>query len=494
MTTPNDNSNNTAPLTPEAAKAAAEAEARAQALAAERAAAIEAAKVIKTAPTPIHGNGSAETHPLTWRLSKHDEVLDIETYESLEGYLGLKKALHMSPEAVQGVVKDAVLRGRGGAGFPAGIKWSLIPMNKPGQPDVGPKYLVCNADEMEPGTFKDRLLMEKLPHQLVEGMILASYAIGAQTGYIFLRGEYIKAAKHLNDAIAQAKAKGYLGKNIYGSGHDFELHVHTGAGRYICGEGTALINSLEGRRANPRTKPPFPQIAGAWGRPTIVNNVETLCNVSPIILRGAAWFKGLSQGRSGDAGTKIYGASGKVKFPGLWELPIGTTGREILALAGGMQDGLELKCWLPGGASTDFLMPEHLDLAMDFDTIGRAGSRMGTGLIMVVDKKQNIVAAVRNLEEFFARESCGWCTPCRDGLPWAVKLLKGLENGEGKAEDIDVLQQLTRLLGPGKTFCAHAPGAVEPLQSALKFFRSEFEAGVKATAVTATNHISVIQA
>jgi len=275
-------------------------------------------------------------------------------------------------------------------------------------------------------------------------MILVSYAIGAQTGYIFLRGEYVLAAKNLNSAIYQAKAKGYLGENILDSGHNFDLHVHTGAGRYICGEETALINSLEGRRANPRTKPPFPQISGAWGKPTIVNNVETLCNVPAIIVRGATWFKGLSNGRSGDAGTKIYGASGKVKFPGLWELPIGTSAREILALAGGMQDGLELKCWLPGGASTDFLMPEHLDLAMDFDTIGKAGSRMGTGLLMVVDQTQNIVSAVRNLEEFFARESCGWCTPCRDGLPWAVKLLKGLEQGEGKAEDIDVLLQLTR--------------------------------------------------
>jgi NADH-quinone oxidoreductase subunit F len=477
-----------------AGMAVAKAEAKAAEEAAAKAAKIEAAKVTKTTATPIHCNGSAETHPLTWRLSQADEVLDIDLYESLEGYAGLKKALAMTSAYVQGVVKDAVLRGRGGAGFPAGIKWSLIPMNKEGAPDVGPKYLVCNADEMEPGTFKDRLLMEKLPHQLIEGMILVSHAIGAQTGYIFLRGEYILAAKNLNAAIDQAKAKGYLGENILGSGHNFELHVHTGAGRYICGEETALINSLEGRRANPRTKPPFPQISGAWGKPTIVNNVETLCNVPPIMVRGAAWFKGLSDGRSGDAGTKIYGASGKVKFPGLWELPIGTTGREILALAGGMQDGLELKCWLPGGASTDFLMPEHLDLAMDFDTIGKAGSRMGTGLIMVVDQQQNIVSAVRNLEEFFARESCGWCTPCRDGLPWAVKLLKGLEAGEGKAEDIDVLLQLTRFLGPGKTFCAHAPGAMEPLQSALKYFRPEFEAGVRATPVSATNHISVIQA
>jgi NADH-quinone oxidoreductase subunit F len=258
--------------------------------------------------------------------------------------------------------------------------------------------------------------------------------------------------------------------------------VHTGAGRYICGEETALINSLEGRRANPRSKPPFPQIAGAWGKPTIVNNVETLCNIAPIMLRGGAWFKGLSQGKSPDSGTKLYGISGRAKRTGVWELPIGTTGRELLyEYGGGMADGYELKCWLPGGASTDFLMPEHLDLAMDYDTIMKAGSRMGTGLIMVVDDKQNMISVVRNLEEFFSRESCGWCTPCRDGLPWSVKLLRAIENGEGKTGDIEILEQLTRFLGPGKTFCAHAPGAMEPLQSALKFFRADFERGISTT-------------
>ena len=426
-------------------------------------------------PVPIHGNGTAETRPLTWRLAQRDEVLDIETYESLEGYQGLKKALGMGAEQVQAEVKNATLRGRGGAGFPAGIKWSLLP-----KADGGPRYLVCNADEMEPGTFKDRLLMEKLPHQLVEGMITSGFAIGATCGYIFIRGEYIKAARHLNEAIAQAKAKGYLGKNILGSGYDFELYVHTGAGRYICGEETALINSLEGRRANPRTKPPFPQVAGAWGRPTIVNNVETLNNVPAIVLRGAEWYKSLSAGKSPDPGTKIYGASGKVRFPGLWELPLGTTGREILEqYAGGMRDGLSLKAWLPGGASTDFLLPEHLDLPMDFDTIMKAGSRMGTGLIMVVDETQSMVALVRNLEEFFARESCGWCTPCRDGLPWGVKLLRNLEQKQGRTGDVELLQELTKNLWIGKTFCAHAPGAMEPLQSAIKYFRPEFDACVR---------------
>lgn len=421
---------------------------------------------------------SAETHPLTWRLDKlNGELLNLKTYESLEGFSALRKAIKdMSPQDVQQTVKDANLRGRGGAGFPAGIKWSLVPMG-----DAAPKhkYLVCNADEMEPGTFKDRLLMEQLPHQLVEAMIVAGYALQVSKAYIFLRGEYVVAAERLNNAIAEAKAAGYLGDNILGSGWGMELFVHTGAGRYICGEETALINSLEGRRANPRAKPPFPQISGLWGKPTVVNNVETLVNIPAIILRGGEWFKSLSQGKSPDAGTKLYGISGRVKRTGVWELPIGTTAREILEVyGGGMQDGYELMCWLPGGASTDFLLPEHLDLAMDYDTIGKAGSRMGTGLIMAVDNKQNIISVVRNLEQFFARESCGWCTPCRDGLPWTVKVLQSIERGEGRPGDMEMLEQTTRFLGPGKTFCAHAPGAMEPLQSAMKFFRGEFERGI----------------
>jgi len=423
-------------------------------------------------------NVGPETHPLTWRYTKAGKaVLDIKEYEALEGYAAMKKAMAMQPTDVQAEVKASNLRGRGGAGFPTGVKWSLIPMG----PDAGQKYLVCNADEMEPGTFKDRMLMEELPHQLVEAMITAAYAIGASKGYIFLRGEYVLAGERLNAAIEQAKAAGYIGENIQGTGFNFELFVHLGAGRYICGEETALINCLEGRRANPRTKPPFPQQAGAWGKPTIVNNVETLMNIPAILLRGAEWFKGLSQGKSPDAGTKMYGISGKAKITGLWELPIGTTGRELLyTYGGGMADGYDLMCWLPGGASTDFLMPEHLDLAMDYDTIMKAGSRMGTALIMVVDDKQNILSVVRNLEQFFARESCGWCTPCRDGLPWTVKIMQSIEAGEGQEGDIETLQQLTRFLGPGKTFCAHAPGAMEPLQSALKFFPAAFKAGIKA--------------
>ena len=416
--------------------------------------------------------------PLTARVNTA-QPMDLAAFEASGGYRALRLAIkELSPQDVQARVKDANLRGRGGAGFPAGVKWSLIPMG----PDAGIKYLVCNADEMEPGTFKDRLLMEGAPHQLIEGILVAAYATQVTTGYIFLRGEYVLAAARLNQALAEARAAGLLGRNILGSGWDFDCFVHTGAGRYICGEETALINSLEGRRANPRAKPPFPQIAGAWGRPTVINNVETLNNVAPIVLNGADWFRGLSQGKSPDSGTKLYGVSGRVKRPGVFELPIGTTAREILEEhAGGMKDGYQLKCWLPGGASTDFLLPEHLDLAMDYDTIGKAGSRMGTGLLAVVDQTHNMVSVVRNLEEFFARESCGWCTPCRDGLPWTVKILQALEAGQGRSGDIEQLLLMTRALGPGRTFCAHAPGAMEPLQSALKFFRAEFEAGIRAT-------------
>jgi NADH-quinone oxidoreductase subunit F len=426
---------------------------------------------------PSRARLSGDTHPLTYRIQPDLQPLDIKAYEAQDGYAALKKAIkQLQPGDVTKLVKDANLRGRGGAGFPAGVKWSLVPMGADAPKN---KYLVCNADEMEPGTFKDRLLMESVPHQLIEAMIVAAYAIQARRGYIFLRGEYIVAAKNLNRAIDQAKAAGYLGEKVCGGDWGFELFVHTGAGRYICGEETALITSLEGKRANPRAKPPFPQIAGLWGKPTVVNNVETLSNVPHIVLRGATWFQGLSQGKSKDAGTKIYGVSGRVKTPGCWELPMGTSAREILEIhGGGMQDGLQLKCWLPGGASTDFLMPEHLDLAMDFDTIAKARSRMGTGLLTVVDHKQNIVSVVRNLEDFFARESCGWCTPCRDGLPWTHKLLQALERGQGQNGDLEALEQMTRFLGPGKTFCAHAPGAMEPLQSALKFFRGEFEAGI----------------
>ena len=358
---------------------------------------------------------------------------------------------------------------------PTGVKWGLMPKDD----SQTIRYLLCNADEMEPNTWKDRMLMEQQPHLLIEGMLISARALKAYRGYIFLRGEYVDAAANLNRAIEEAKAAGLLGNNILGSGFDFELFVHTGAGRYICGEETALINSLEGRRANPRSKPPFPAAVGVWGKPTCVNNVETLCNVPAIVGNGIDWYKSLARAGSEDMGTKLMGFSGKVKNPGLWELPFGVPARELFEdYAGGMRDGFTLKCWQPGGAGTGFLLPEHLDAPMFAAGIAKLGTRMGTGLAMAVDDSVNMVSLLRNMEEFFARESCGFCTPCRDGLPWSVKTLRALERGVGQARDIETLEQLCNNLAPGKTFCAHAPGAVEPLGSAIKYFRHEFEAGI----------------
>ena len=437
---------------------------------------------MNTTPIPVYVDDAADitTRPLTFRLKSHEAVLDLATYESLQGFAGLRKALAMTPQEVLEEIKDASVRGRGGAGFPAATKWTFMIA-----PDGKPRYLICNADEMEPGTFKDRLLLEKLPFQLIEGMLIAAYAIRATHGYIFIRGEYIEAARHLEAALDECARHDLIGENILDSDFSFHLHIHTGAGRYLCGEETALLNCLEGRRANPRYKPPFPQIAGAWGRPTVVNNVETLNNLPAILVNGSQWYKDLGKvyGKSETFGTKLFGASGRVKFPGLWEEPFGLTARQLIEeRAGGMEDGLALKAWLPGGASSDFLTADHLDTVMDYDQIDKVGSRFGTGLLMVVDETQDMVALLRNLEEFFARESCGFCTPCRDGLPWGLKILKAMEAGAGRDGDIEALAALGENLWIGKTFCAHAPGAVEPLRSALRYFRAEFEAKIAAPA------------
>jgi NADH-quinone oxidoreductase subunit F len=381
----------------------------------------------------------------------------------------------MEPAAITEVVKKSDLRGRGGAGFPTGMKWSFVPIGKDAP---HPKYLIANADEMEPGTFKDRLLLEGDPHLLIEGMIVAARALEADVAYIFLRGEYTVAAKRLSRAIAEAYENRYLGRNVLGSDYHLEMYLHISAGRYMCGEETGLLNALEGKRANPRTKPPFPQTSGLFGKPSIVQNVETLCNLPHILNHGPEWFKGLSRGESG--GTKLYGASGKVKRPGLWELPMGTPIREILEEhAGGMREGVKFRGLLPGGASTDFLVEDHLDVKMDFNDVAKAGSRLGTGTMIILDDKTCPVGMVRNLEHFFAQESCGWCTPCWSGLSWAERILTGLEEGQGKPGDLDVLEYLTQMNAPGNTFCALAPGAVEPLQSALKYFRDDFERHLK---------------
>ena len=414
-----------------------------------------------------------ETKPLTGRIDEVGGPVDFRAYQDGGGYEAARKALTtMAPADVIAEVKDANLCGRGGAGFPTGVKWGFVPQGD--AHDGGVKYLVCNGDEMEPGTFKDRYLIQYNPHILIEGMIIGAYAIGAEKAFVFLRGEYHGPKAALAEAIAEAEEANLLGDNILGTGFSLDLRIHSSGGRYICGEETALLNALEGKRAQPRTKPPFPPASGAWGRPTIVNNVETFCNVPAIISRGVSWYRDL--GLTEDCGTKIYGVSGRVKKPGLWELPIGTPIREIIDThAGGMQDGYKLRGLLPGGASTDFLVEEHFDLAMDFNTIREAGSRMGTGTMILMDDSICPVDMSRNLQHFFAQESCGFCTPCREGLPWVEQLLLDIEEGRGKPGDLDLLETNAEYIGaPGNTFCLHATGAIEPLQSALKYFRDDF--------------------
>ena len=408
--------------------------------------------------------------PLTGHIRSDKRPLSLKEYEKVGGYEAVRKVMKgMSPKEVQLVVKESNLRGRGGAGFATGLKWSFVPLDAP-----KPKYLIANADEMEPGTFKDRILLESTPHQLIEGMIVSAYAIQADQSFVFLRWAYKTAAEALTTAIHEAYEAGYLGKNILGSGFDLDMHLHTGVGRYMCGEETALLNSLEGKRATPRAKPPFPQISGLFGKPTIVNNVETLCCVPHIVNKGSDWFQDLSLTQ--DSGTKIFGISGKVKKPGAWELPMGITMRELIdEYGGGMQDGVKFRGALPGGASVDFLVEEHLDVKLDYTHVAAAGSRLGTGTLIILDDKTCPVGFVQNMEYFFAQESCGFCTPCREGLPWVSKILASIDDGEGREEDMNLLQFHTKYLGPGNTFCALAPGAMAPLQSALKYFRKDFE-------------------
>jgi len=412
--------------------------------------------------------------PLTQHIRPGEAPLDLKAYEKKGGYQAARKALKdMSPSDVVSVVSDSNLRGRGGAGFPTGRKWSFVPMGEDAEA-LRPKYLTVNADEMEPATFKDRGLLEGNPHQLIEGILISAYAIQAEVAYIFLREAYVKSARLLTQAIAEAYDNHYLGRNILDSGFRLELYLHVSAGRYMCGEETGLLNALEGRRATPRTKPPFPPVVGLWGKPTVTNNVETLCNIPHIVSHGAEWFRRLSLTKNG--GTKVYGVSGRVKAPGSWELPMGTPIRKIIEeYAGGMKEGVKFRALLPGGASTDFLVEEHLDVPMDFDAVAQAGSRLGTGTMVILDDRTCPVGMTLNLMRFFAQESCGWCTPCREGLPWIARVLEAIETGAGKPEDLDWLRRQTPLLGPGRTFCALAPGAMEPLQSALKYFEEDFK-------------------
>jgi NADH-quinone oxidoreductase subunit F len=410
--------------------------------------------------------------PLTGNLKPDGSPLSLAEYEAAGGYEGLRAALKMTPREVQTIVIQSNLRGRGGAGFVTGRKWAFIPM---GPSARRPKYMIVNADEMEPGTMKDRVILEGDPHQLIEGTIIAAYAIESDLGYLFLRWAYKVSADRLRVAIAEAEARGYLGTNILGSGFNLKLHVHLSAGRYMCGEESALFSALEGKRATPRSKPPYAVTSGLWGKPTIVNNVETIACVPHILRRGADWFRSL--GRGTDSGTKLYGMSGRVRRPGVWELPMGTPLREILyEHAGGMLPGHEFRGLLPGGASTNFLLPQHLDLAMDFDAVEKGSeSRLGTGTMIVLDDRTCPVRMLISLEEFFARESCGWCTPCREGLPWVVRTLRAIEAGDGRPEDLDILADHTRWLAMHLTFCALAPGAIEAVKGALKYFCADLE-------------------
>ncbi|MEJ2314532.1 MAG: NADH-quinone oxidoreductase subunit NuoF [Nitrospirota bacterium] len=410
--------------------------------------------------------------PLTGRFRKDGKALGIDEYRNAGGYEGLRKALkEMSPGEVVEAVKDSGLQGRGGAGFPTGQKWEFMPR---GEAARRPAYFICNADEMEPGTLKDRILMEGDPHQLIEGMVIAAHAVGAQHAYIFLRWEYHEAARRLEKAIGEAYSHNMLGRDIMGSGFDLDLHLHRSAGRYMCGEETTMISALEGKRPFPRFKPPHTQQCGLWGRSSVTNNAETICNVPHIVLKGPEWYKGLS--RSEEGGTKVYAVSGRVKRPGAWELPMGTTLRELIEEhAGGMREGCSFRAAIPGGASTEFIVEEGLDVKMDFGSVPSVGSRLGTGNVIVMDDKVCPVGVVFSLMSFFARESCGWCTPCREGLPWITRIVAAIHSGTGEMDDMEVLRDYSRHLWMGRTFCLLAPGAMEPLRSALKYFEDDFK-------------------
>ncbi|TLN02807.1 NADH-quinone oxidoreductase subunit F, partial [bacterium] len=386
-----------------------------------------------------------------FRHNKPGRPVTFAEYRAAGGFEALQRALReMSPLDVQQVVIDSTLRGRGGAGFPTGKKWSFVPRDLP-----GPRYLICNSDEMEPGTYKDRVLLERNPWHLVEGLTLAAYVLGVSHAFIFIRRGYETPAANLRQALAEAVRAGFLGENILGSGFSLKIDLHVSAGRYICGEETALMNALEGKRANPRIKPPFPAVKGLWGGPTVVNNVETLSNIPSIIGNGADWFKGLAAIPE-SAGNKLFCFSGHVRNTVCAELPLGMTLGEMLeGPAGGMLPGRRFKACIPGGASTPFFTPEHLDVPMDFDTVAKAGSRLGTGAVVFFDQDTCMVAATLNLISFYARESCGWCTPCREGLPFVREVLARIESGRGEPEDVDILREHVKFLA--YSFCPLAP-------------------------------------
>jgi NADH-quinone oxidoreductase subunit F len=391
-------------------------------------------------------------------------------YERTGGYQALRKVLgKVAPPEVTAMVTKSGLRGRGGAGFPTGIKWGFLPKDY-----QGPRYLCCNADESEPGTFKDRQLMERDPHQVLEGIAIASYAIGSEISYIYIRGEFVLGAAILERAIEEARAAGYLGKNIWGTGVTVEIYVHRGAGAYICGEETALLESLEGKRGLPRVKPPFPATHGLYGKPTVVNNVETLANLPHIITRGPEWFASIGSPPK-STGTRVFCVSGHVQRPGNYEVPMGIPFRELIyGQAGGMRSDKPLKAFIPGGASAPFLTPDHLDVKMDFESVAQAGSMLGSGGVTVMEEGTSMVWAALRLMEFFYHESCGKCTPCREGSSWLTQTLRRILDKRGRLEDLETLADLCKNIA-GRTVCAFGDAEVAPILSTLKYWRQEYE-------------------
>ena len=424
---------------------------------------------------------------LTPVLSAHWDEADsftIAGYKRHGGYKAAAKALKMEPDAVIQLVKDSGLRGRGGAGFPTGMKWGFIP-----QGDNKDHYLVVNADESEPGTCKDMPLLMANPHVLVEGVIIAAYAIRAKYAFIYIRGEVAHVARRLQQAIEDAYAAGYLGKNVFKSGTDIELVLHVGAGAYICGEETALLDSLEGFRGQPRLRPPFPAIAGLYARPTVVNNVESIASVPAIVANGPEWFQGMGTEKS--KGMTLYSLSGHVTNPGQFEAPLGITLREILELAGGVREGHQLKFWTPGGSSTPLFTADQLDTPLDYEGVAAAGSMLGTKALQIFDETTCVVRAVLRWTEFYKHESCGKCTPCREGTWWLVQILRDLENGKGTAADLDKLLDLCDNI-LGRSFCALGDGATSPITSSIKHFRDEYIAHVTSAGCAFDSHASTL--
>ena len=404
--------------------------------------------------------------------AEDQDQINIDTYVKNGGYQAIRKTIpHIEPNALIDMVSQSGLRGRGGAGFPTGKKWSFIPKDT----SVS-KYLVCNCDESEPGTFKDRFLIEHDPHQLIEGVILASYAIGAHHAFIYCRGEFYKGINILRQAVAQAKEKQFLGNNILDSNYSLEIIVHPGAGAYIAGEETAQLNSLEGYRATPRQKPPFPAIAGLYRKPTVINNVETLCNVVHIANNGAEWFQQI--GKPKNTGTKIFQISGHVQKPGCYEFPLGVPLREVLEKAGWMLPGREFKACYPGGSSCSLLTSQHLDISMDFETLMENHTALGTASIIVMDNTADMVKVSSRLMEFYQNESCGKCTPCREGTRWVVQIINRILAGSGTYQDLTTIEDVCRQMMEN-SFCPLAVGAAPPVMSAMHAFREEFEAYIK---------------